>query len=172
MNDLRKFLDIINESDNDSLIYRWVDMKATKSYIRLNKMIGRTKHWIPRELIGANKISQKRGISFSELPNKWNVHDDDGICFVLNRDKITNPIIDLNGQAIYELGQYYQDISWRRELNARAIKRSLADPDEVFVVGDIDDLGNKIDAILIKRESDAMLFKDYCSEFNIKLRMS
>lgn len=143
-------------------IIRWVDYRAARSYARSNKIIGRTKHWLPKTISKLDKVYKKRGISFG-IPgsqNSWNAHGASGVAFIINRTRLNNQIVDINGHAVYLFGQSYEarsvDPSWETIKNYHdiAVSDSQKSPDEAFILGDIDELGKVLSKIIVGREVD------------------
>lgn len=138
-------------------ITRWVDAKAALNYVRRDAMVGRVRHWLPKQLTGLDKIYAKTGLSFG-IPNSgsnWNAHGEEGICFNVDRTRLGNLIADIDGHMVFQFSDAYNllaqgvpqtDLARLREV---AIRESLAHPDEAFVVGDIRCLSTALIGITI-----------------------
>lgn len=135
-------------------IYRWVDHKASASYIRYNAMKGRVRHYLPKAISGEFHSKWFTGLSFSRDSTHWKVAGD--ICFIVDPARLKNKVLDINGQAVYELGQEVEaskfgNPSTRRHqerLLADAIEHSRTNPTEAYVIGDIRDLASTLDRIV------------------------
>lgn len=150
-------------------IRRYVDVKGAASYMRINAMVGRVRHWLPKQLSGLDKIYPKTGLSFTfdGTRSNWNAHSKEAVCFVINQSMLNNHVVDIDGDAVYRFSNDYDlyrggvashalDISRKN-----AIEDSLAHPDEAFVIGDIRDLASKLVRIEIgssvpKKHADAI----------------
>lgn len=162
-------------------ITRWVDSKGALSYIRSNAMVGRVRHWLPKQISGLDKIYAKTGLSFG-IPNSrssWNMHGDDGICFVVDRARLPNLVCNINGQSVFEFSgtydvRYSEDRDTVEHYRQRAIKDSLEEPDEAFVVGDIRDLGSKLIKIILRKNVPQPVVKkitDYAEAHHVPVEV-
>ena len=167
----------MNPADDPSRLIRWVDHKAARQYVRRDAMIGRVRHWIPHEISGLDKIYPKTGLSFG-LPGKnWNAHGREGIGFIVDRTLLDNHICDIDGHEIFLMSDAYDRrrlmaVEDLPEMRARAVRASLDDPDEAFVIGDIRELHTKLLAIWIDEGVDArtrMLVSSYADEHGIAM---
>ncbi len=132
-------------------ISRWVDERAARSYLRHDAMIGRVRHCLPKELTGLDKLYRKRGLSFGLTRRGWwNAHGDTGVCFILDRTRIANPIIEIAGHPVFVFSDFYglpPTLRYADQLAAlkeAAICESQANPDEAFILGDLRDLHDHI----------------------------
>lgn len=162
---------------SQTLIYRWVDEKGCLSYLRSNAMIGRVRHYLPKQLSGAFHSNFKTGLSFSPSPIKWS-DSAIPICFVVDRTRLDSPVIDINGQAVFELTgvvdaykafHVTSNMKWYRD---NAIQASTDDPDEAFVIGNIRNLSDKLVEIRIRNGASLSkkiedVIEKYCSEHGI-----
>lgn len=137
-------------------IVRWVDERAARSYLRHDAMIGRVRHCLPKELTGLDKLYRRRGLSFGLTQRGWwNAHGDDGVCFILDRARITNPIIEIAGHPVFLFSDFYGLPPMLRyadqlaALKEAAISESLRNPDEAFVLGDLRTLHAHITGIKV-----------------------
>ena len=142
-----------------SHLIRWVDRKGASQYVRRDAMIGRVRHWIPHEISGLDKIYPKTGLSFGIPDKNWNAHGREGIGFVVDRKRLSNHICDIDGHEIFLMSDAYDRRNFMAvedlpEMRARAVRASLDDPDEAFVIGDIRELHRKLIGILIGSEVD------------------
>lgn len=143
-------------------LHRWVDYKAARQYIRRNAMIGRVRHWLPHEISGLDKIYPKTGLSFA-IPgggSNWNAHGKSAIRFTVDRARLDNHIVDIDGQAIFEFSDIYDARYEMPGLNLfkrriEVIERCRAKQDEAFVIGNIRGLSDKLLAIEIGCEVDS-----------------
>ncbi len=161
------------------LIYRFVDEKGAVNYVKRDMMIGRHRHYLPAKITGLLHSKPQTGLSFSKSPRQWWMNGN--ICFVVDRSKIDVPSHEINGHAIYMLTQMMDDrkafmsVS-KRELEMaceRAIRDSLRDPTEVFVVPSIRGLSDVLVEIRIMAEIDKKALMDirsYCEKFKIPLK--
>lgn len=170
----------IEESFQLGDLIRWVDYRAARVYIRSNKIVGRTKHWLPKEVSHMDKIYLKRGISFGfkNQSMNWNAHADQGIGFVIREDVIQNQVVYINGHAIYLFGQAYdarhtdQNTDNLRAYRDNAIADSVNDPDEAFVIGDIHNLGDVLSEIIIREGVDQRtidLLNDFSKAYSVRI---
>jgi len=141
-------------ADDPSRLIRWVDRKAASQYVRRDAMIGRVRHWIPHEISGLDKIYPKTGLSFAIPGKNWNAHGREGIGFIVDRNRLANHICDIDGHEIFLMSDAYDRRSFMAvedlpEMRARAVKASLDDPDEAFVIGDVRELHGKLTGIRI-----------------------
>ena len=144
---------------DSSHLIRWVDHKAASQYVRRDAMIGRVRHWIPHEISGLDKIYPKTGLSFGIPGKNWNAHSGEGIGFTVDRTRLANHICDIDGHEIFLMSDAYDRrrlmaVESLPEMRARAVKASLDDPDEAFVIGDIHELHGKLTGIRIGSEVD------------------
>ncbi len=178
---MREWINIIESVETASVITRWIDTKGALSYIRRDAMVGRVRHWLPKQISGLDKIYPKTGLSFA-LPNtrsNWNAHGEQGICFVADRNLISNQICDIDGHSVFLFSQEYDD--YRRGMGGHnltqsrdlAIQDSLTKPDEAFVIGDIRNLHAVLTKIIIGAEiapKAAAEIMAYSEKFNIPLQ--
>ncbi len=177
---MRNFIDIVtNLTENTGIpneLYRWVDAKAARAYMRGDMMKGRVSHWLPREVSGLDKIYPKTGLSFSIQLGKW-TSADLPIGFVLRPSAIENRIVYLAGHEIFLFSQTMdlhrsgvpQGDRLRDEYNM-AVEESSKNPDEAFVIGDIRDLSHKVARVLYRSEDARSLMQSWCDEQQIELR--
>lgn len=167
--------ELFEQAHTTSPIFRWVDDKAAKSYMRIDAMKGRVRHWLPKQISGLDKIYAKTGLSFSYELGKW--MDVGGtIGFVVDQTKLDNHIVPIAGHEVFIFSGM---ADWRKEgacsydsfEKARdyAIKTSLERPDEAFVIGDIRGLSSKLTKVLFRDEAARMLMAPYCEQHNIPL---
>lgn len=158
-----------------SHLIRWVDRKGASQYVRRDAMIGRVRHWIPHEISGLDKIYPKTGLSFGIPGKNWNAHGSEGIGFVVDRTRLANHICDIDGHEIFLMSDAYDRRNFMAvedlpEMRARAVKASLDDPDEAFVIGDIRELHGKLIGIRVGSDVDERtrkLVTDYAARHDI-----
>jgi hypothetical protein len=161
-------------------ITRWVDASGARSYMRIDAMVGRVRHWLPKEISGLDKIYPKTGLSFGYAGNKnWNMHGDEGICFVVNRDRLTNLICDIDGQAVFEFSDAYDAYrmgagsAGLQQARDRAIKFSGDRPTEAFVVGNIRELSSVLSHVIVGTDVDqktAEMVRQYADKHNVPVK--
>lgn len=148
----------LSEATNPSReIKRYVDQKGATSYLRSNAMIGRVRHWLPKQLSGLDKIYPKTGLSFTfdGSGSNWNAHSNAAICFVVDQAGLDNLVVDIDGDAVYNFSNDYDLYRQRigghglEDSRKRAIEDSQAHPDEAFVIGDIRELASKLKRVEI-----------------------
>lgn len=176
---MRNFIDIasrLTEAVNPQELYRWVDAKAAKAYMRGNMMKGRVRHWLPREISGLDKLYPKTGLSFSFQLGKW-TSSDLPIGFVLRPSAIDNRIVYLAGQEVFLFSQtmdlYRSGVPQGDRLRGEytmAVEESLQNPDEAFVIGDIRDLSGRLSHVFYRSEDARALMQAWCDEHQIDLR--
>lgn len=163
-------------TDHDpSRLIRWVDHKGASQYVRRDAMIGRVRHWIPHEISGLDKIYPKTGLSFGIPGKNWNAHGREGVAFIVDRSSIDNHICDIDGHEIFLMSDAYDRrrlmaVDDLPETRARAVKASLDDPDEAFVIGDIRELHKKLLGIRVGSDVDERtrkLVTDYAARHDI-----
>jgi hypothetical protein len=150
---MRKWITVAESlAQSSTTITRWIDAKGALSYIKNDAMIGRVRHWLPKEISGLDKIYAKTGLSFG-LPNtrsSWNAHGQEGICFVVDRSKLSNHVCDIDGDAVYEFSHYHDmRDSFAREARQHAISASAERPTEAFVIGNIRSLHECLTGIVV-----------------------
>ena len=161
-----------------SNLIRWVERKGASQYVRRDAMIGRVRHWIPHEISGLDKIYPKTGLSFGISGKNWNAHGKEGIGFIVDRMLLDNYIYDIDGHEIFLMSDAYDRRSFMAveglpEMRARAVKASLDDPDEAFVIGDIRKLHSKLIGIRIGSEVDdgtREIVSKYADQHGIKIK--
>lgn len=168
--------------DTTPFMYRWVDEKAAASYLRIDAMVARVRHYLPKKISGHFHSKFITGLSFSHHPTMWRA-DKDMLCFVVDRTKLKKPnqCIDINGQAIYNLTQTvdmlrnYMTQMTRGEFDqqiANVLDDCQTDPDEVFVIGDLRNLGAALAKIMVPPSCSPALLKklqSYCAQHQIAL---
>lgn len=163
-------------TDTPSPIYRWVDAKTARRYMRLDAMIGRTRHWLPRQVTGLDKIYHKRGLSFATEFGRW-MDVMLPVGFVVDAEKLDNRIARIDGHQIYLFSDMMdlhrgglrclEGMTRQREY---AIERSRTAPDEAFVIGDIRGMSAHVREIVVRDEPSATLMRPWCEDRNIPLR--
>lgn len=164
-----------------NLIYRWIDERGCMSYLRSNAMIGRVRHFIPRQLSGEFHSNFKTGLSFALDDRSW-LNVGTPICFVVRRNALGVPVVNINGQAIYDLSgaeetrrTYSMDQATYQQYLKNAIEDSKTDPTEAFVIGNIRDLATKLERIHVRPDGDNVspkgtnALRAYCQQYNIPL---
>lgn len=154
---MRHWIDLVENQSPSTTISRWVDEKGAMNYIRRDAMVGRVRHWLPKEISGLDKIYPKTGLSFAPLGGRsnWNAHGTEGICFLVNKNLLSNKVCAINGQAVFEFSQSYDLYKQHipqydlKELRERAIDESENHPDETFVIGNIRDLHSVLTGVQI-----------------------
>jgi hypothetical protein len=164
--------------ENSSHLVRWVDDKAAKSYIRINAMKGRVRHWLPKEISGLDKIYAKTGLSFARNEKAW-ASMEMPIGFVVDEARLDNKVVDIAGNEVFKFSQaldaaknFGVSAVGRENLQdyrERAIEASREDPTEAFVIGDIRDLSSKITKILVRTDQAYKLMTEYCTQYNIPI---
>lgn len=141
----------LDETNKPREIRRYVDEKGANSYLRINAMVGRVRHWLPKQLSGLDKIYPKTGLSFTfdGTRSNWNAHGTAYICFVVDQARLTNLVVDIDGDAVFRFSADYDLYragggGWNEQSRNYAIESSKAHPDEAFVIGDIRDLASKL----------------------------
>lgn len=177
---MRQWIDLFEKQDSSELS-RWVDGGGALSYIRYDAMIGRVRHWLPKQISGLDKIYPKTGLSFG-LPNtrsNWNAHGQEGICFVVARNRVDNHICEIDGQAVYEFSDAYDHYKMGGGAHGlemardRAIEHSAKHPDEAFVLGNIRELHSKLIRIEIGNLVDPKVVRKvmaYAEKHGIEIR--
>lgn len=175
-----RYQELVETHHRAGPIYRWVDEKAVKSYLRANAMIGRWRHYLPAKVSGLHHSKFQTGLSFSTDDRRWSVAGN--VCFVVDRAKLDVPSYDLNGQAIYTLSDMIDLIKngggvavSRSDYEAavrHAIEDSRNDPDEVFVVPAVRDLAAKLIEIRHTQVEPKTLdlLRSYCDQHGVPLR--
>ena len=164
-------------SQTDAYIVRWVEQKGARQYVRKDAMIGRVRHWVPHEISGLDKIYPKTGLSFGIPDKNWNAHGKEGIGFVVDRGRLDNHICDIDGHEIFLMSDAYDRrrfmvVDDLPEMRSRAVRASLDDPDEAFVIGDIRDLHSKLLKIHIGPGVDCLtrkLVSQYAASHGIEI---
>jgi hypothetical protein len=157
-------------------LYRWVDDKGALAYIRRDAMVGRTKHYIPKAMIpNVNKYGRATwftGLSFSRDDARWNIAG--SCCFVVSG--IPNDCFNINGQAVYNYGQAVASRSCGpdelQQYEQNAVEDSQNEPDETFVVGNIQMLSKYLAEIRIKNSIPPKVLaavRSYSEQNNIQL---
>lgn len=149
---MRSLIDLIESYQQTDEMFRWVDDAAATSYVRIDAMVARHRHFIPKEISGLHTKAYT-GLSFSHSPSSWNAAGEGKICFVVSRTKLSNTVVDINGQAIFDLTQEMKSLSrdrhWVKTYRDRAVEMSERKPDEAFVIGDIRPLSSVLERIVI-----------------------
>lgn len=164
-------------ADDPSRLIRWVERKAASQYVRRDAMIGRVRHWIPHEISGLDKIYPKTGLSFGLPGRNWNAHGQEGIGFVVDRTLLDNHVCDIDGHEIFLLSDAYDRRRFMAvedlpQMRACAVRASLDDPDEAFIIGDIRELHGKLTGIRIGSEVDdrtRRLVSEYAARHGIEI---
>jgi len=163
-------------TDTPALIYRWVDARAAKNYMRRDAMIGRTRHWLPKQVTGLDKIYHKRGLSFAVNFGYWM---DVGlpIGFAVDPDSIDNRIARIDGHEIYLFSDmmdlHRSGLRCLEGMNRQrqyAIEKSHQAPDEAFVIGDIRELSTHVREVVVRDDASHDLMTSWCADRNIPLR--
>ena len=156
---------------------RWVDAKAAKSYMQHDAMIGRTRHWLPKELTGLDKIYRKRGLSFAIGFHHWKCFTLP-IGFVVDECSLDSHIVKINGHETY-LFSNQMDLHQSRiaafsnaaERKKDLITNCLQDPDEAFIIGDIRSLASRLNHVIVRDESSRKLMLPWCDLHSIPLHL-
>lgn len=140
------------------LLYRWVDFKAVRSYMRTGRMTARHCHFLPAVLSGLPHSRRVRGLSFGMEAGRW-IRPDAPVCFVVDAERLPNRIVTIDGQAIYNLTQQFEYVEAMKfsalrgdhetlaQLRQAAVEDSRDHPDEAFIVGDVEDIASALVAI-------------------------
>ena len=160
----------------DRTIYRWVDARAAASYMRHDAMIGRTRHWLPRQISGLDKLYRKRGLSFAIEFGYW-MDVALPIGFAIEPTTIDNRIVHIDGHEVYLFSDLMDlcragfpegsDLARRRE---SAIEASREKPDEAFVIGDIRNLSSVTREILVRDDEGERRMRPWCERHGIAVR--
>jgi len=159
-----------------TLIYRWVDARTARRYMRLDAMIGRTRHWLPRQVTGLDKIYPKTGLSFAIEFGRW-MDVMLPIGFVVDAGVLDNRIARIDGHQIYLFSDMMdlhrsglrclEGMTAQRE---HAIRKSLESPDEAFVIGDIRGMAARVREIVVRDDASASLMLPWCEDRGIPMR--
>jgi len=159
-----------------SLVYRWVDARTARRYMRLDAMIGRTRHWLPRQVTGLDKIYPKLGLSFAIEFGRW-MDVMLPIGFVVDANALDNRIARIDGHEIYMFSDMMdlhrcglrclEGLTRQRE---HAIRKSHENPDEAFVIGDIRGLSAHVREIVVRDDASASLMRPWCEKHAIPMR--
>ncbi|MFZ3482081.1 hypothetical protein [Sphingomonas sp. 3-13AW] len=157
-----------------ALIYRWVNARAARSYMRYNAMIDRTKHWLPKELTGLDKIYRKRGLSFA-IEFGWWTSAELPIGFAVNPKRLENRISRIDGHEVFifsGLRDHHRSgvPCWPAHQQDYAVKKSLESPDEAFVIGDVRDVRQVVSEIIVRDEASERMMRPWCEQNDIPMR--
>jgi len=161
---------------NEGMLYRWVDARAARNYLRQDAMIGRTRHWLPRAVSGLDRLRHKRGLSFAIGLGRW-TDTLLPIGFATTRERLDNHVCAIDGHETFLLsdmidlhnGGVHCGEGIARQMEY-AIARSLKDPDEAFVMGDVRGLAERIDHVLVRDDASDVLMRPWCMEHAIEMR--
>lgn len=158
------------------LVYRWVDRAAAASYMRHDAMIGRTRHWLPREVSGLDRLYRKRGLSFATEFGYW-MDETLPIGFAVDPETLDNRVVRIDGHAIYLFSDLMDlcrmgfpeggDLARRRK---NAIETSLKSPDEAFVIGDIRNLSSRVREVIVRDDASERSMSSWCRDHAIPMR--
>lgn len=163
-------------TEPDSLIYRWIDAAGASSYMRHDAMIGRVRHWLPKQISGLDKLYRKRGLSFAMKFGYW-MDEDLPIGFAVDPQEIDNRIVRIDGHQIFLFSDmmdlHRSGLNCSNSLTRQrsyAIETSLANPDEAFVIGDIRSLASVTRGIVVRNEAAFDRMRPWCERHGIPIR--
>lgn len=143
---LRRLITLIENARTSELIYHWADARAATRSMKTDTIKQKTwKHFIPQ--VG----KYLRGVSFGYDAYHWSeeYQDISDICFVINRQKLTNTSFDINGERTFLMTR--EMLSNPEDAGEILSKCDvLSDPTEVFVIGSIFTLHTVLDRIIVK----------------------